>query len=131
MRSVLPRPPERPKLDSSMFIVNIVLLLILFFLATGRLLNEASLGVDLSETEELPVERLPRPLLVLRGDAVELNGTPVAAADLPRLLEDVPRVHLLVAREAPASGLVELLGQPGLEGIEVRLVTVRAREAAP
>lgn len=109
-----------------MFIVNIVLLLILFFLATGRLLNSTSYGVDLSQTQDLPVETLPKPLLIVdENGGLVLNGEPIAAELLGPALEEEPTVHLLIAGDTPAIDLIDLLAQPGLDTTEVRLVTVR------
>ena len=128
LRRVLPAPRGRVRADVSLAIVNIVLLLIFFFLATGGLLNSPSYGVDLSTTDELPIEMLPKPLLIV-GPAGELslNGEPVAIEVLgPRLIGET-RVHLLIDRTTPATDLVALLSQPELAEVEVRLVTIHLR----
>ena len=128
LRRVLPAPRGRVRADVSLAIVNIVLLLIFFFLATGGLLNSPSYGVDLSTTDELPIEMLPKPLLIV-GPAGELslNGEPVAIEVLgPRLIGET-RVHLLIDRTTPATDLVALLSQPELAAVEVRLVTIHLR----
>jgi hypothetical protein len=131
MRNILPDPVVRPKLDTSMFIVNIVLLLILFFLATGRLLNTPNSGVDLAETDKLPVESLPKPLLVVRDAGLELNGDPVTADALGAALAGETRLHVLIARDKPAMDLLDLLSRPELAGLELRLVTVRTPGPGP
>lgn len=132
-------PPMRPRVapDVSLAIVNIVLLLILFFLATGAMVNRATGPVTISATRELPIAQLPRPVLSLRGTELALDGTPVTAADLPaRLAEALAerpasarRLHLVIDRDAPALELLGLLDQPGLAGLEVMLVTVHERSA--
>ena len=128
LRKVLPPDANRLKVDNSFFIVNIVLLLILFFLATGQLLNSPSFGVELSETEELPVEILPSPLLIVNGDgSLSLDGEPIAAELLGPALADQSRVHLLIPKDAPASQLIELLARPELSTVEVKLVTIHYR----
>lgn len=128
LRKVLPPDANRLKVDNSFFIVNIVLLLILFFLATGQLLNSPSFGVELSETEELPVEVLPSPLLIVNGDgSLSLDGEPIAAELLGPALADQSRVHLLIPKDAPASQLIELLARPELSTVEVKLVTIHYR----
>ena len=132
MRRILPAPPPRPQIDTSMFIVNIVLLLILFFLATGRLLNPPTQGVDLARTDDLPVEHLPKPLLVVRDTGLDLDGEPIAPEALAAALAGESRLHLLISRDAPAGDLVTLLSRPEFEGMELKLVTVRrAVEDAP
>ena len=125
MRRLLPEPEIRPKPDTSLFIVNIVLLLILFFLATGRLLNTPNQSVDLAETSELPVENLLKPLLIVRDEGLELDGTPVPTEDLAQALEGATRLHVLIARDRPAADLVTLLSRPEFADLELRLVTIR------
>ena len=49
----LPSRANRTSLDSSLTIVNIVLLLIFFFLTTGSLQNSDSIAIALPETSEL------------------------------------------------------------------------------
>lgn len=128
LRKVLPPDANRLKVDNSFFIVNIVLLLILFFLATGQLLNSPSFGVELSETEELPVEVLPSPLLIVNEDgSLSLDGEPIAAELLGPGLANQSRVHLLIPKDAPAAQLIELLARPELSTVEVKLVTIHYR----
>jgi biopolymer transport protein ExbD len=125
MRRLLPEPEIRPKPDTSLFIVNIVLLLILFFLATGQLMNAPPSAVELAETSELPVESLPKPLLVVGEEGLELDGTPIPTEGLAQALEGATRLHVLIARDRPASDLVTLLSRPEFADLELRLVTVR------
>lgn len=125
LRKILPEPQSRIKTDSSMFIVNIVLLLILFFLATGRLLNAPTSSVDLSETTDLPIETLPKPLLIVEDDSsLSLNGEPITPELLQQGLAGEDTVYLLIARTASATELATLLAEPALEAVEVRLVTI-------
>jgi biopolymer transport protein ExbD len=125
MRRILPEPEIRIKPDTSLFIVNIVLLLILFFLATGRFLNTPDQAVDLSKTNELPVESLPKPLLVVRDDGLELDGVAVPTEGLAQALEGATRLHVLIARDRPATELVALLSREEFADLELRLVTIR------
>lgn len=131
----LPTPSKVIKLDVSLAIVNIVLLLILFFLATGQLLNPATGDVDIAETEDLPLEALPSPILIVDDNgAWALDGAPVAPdlleialADLP----DSPVLHVLIDREAPAAALLEVMNNPGAAEVELRLVTLRTPRDRP
>lgn len=122
-----PRPPMRP--DVSLAIVNIVLLLILFFLASGAIINaSASLDIDMAETRDLPIEHLPRPVLAVALDgALVLDGVPVAPEALAGALADAAVLHLVIDRAAPAVQVLDLLAQPGLERLDVRLVTIHRR----
>lgn len=125
MRRILPQPHSRPKPDTSLFIVNIVLLLILFFMATGQMLNTPNASVELAETSELPVEALPKPLLVVGEDGLELDGVMIPTEGLAQALEGATRLHVLIARDRPASDLLTLLSRPEFADLELRLVTVR------
>ncbi len=124
-----PRPPRR-NLDTSFAIVNVVFLLIFFVLATGKLFGSPDPGVALARTTILPIASLPRPLLVVADDgSLTLDGAAVTAAVLGpaiRAASDAttPVLHVFIAGESRASDLVEVLANPTLAGIEMRLVTL-------
>ncbi|WP_179381049.1 ExbD/TolR family protein [Jannaschia marina] len=126
-------PPARRArgLDVSLAIVNIVLLLIFFFLATGRLLNPVGPDIELSETTVLPLDILPTPILIVDEDGGwELDGAPLAPDLLGAAVEtlDAPaRLHLLIDRGAPAHALLDLVARPELSEVELRLVTLHRR----
>lgn len=128
----LPRPKPKIQLDSSLAIVNIVLLLIFFFLATGQLLNPPSQGVDLAETTELPLDQLPSPILVVdESGAWQLDGAPVTpellSVALSNLQEPVT-LHILINGEAPANSLLEIVNRADLAAAEMKLVTLRTAD---
>lgn len=131
----LPRPPVAIKLDFSLAIVNIVLLLILFFLATGRLLNPPTQDIDLSETSELPLDELPTPILVVTANETwELDGVQVAPDLLGTAVAALPQpvvLHVMINREAPATALMDVLARPELADTEMRLVTLRRTGTTP
>ena len=115
--------------DVSLAIVNIVLLLIFFFLATGQLLNPPTRGVEISETTDLPIDQLPSPILIVRenGDWA-LDDAPVDPEILGAALSTLQApftLHILIGRDAPASSLLDILDRTELDGIEVKLVTLR------
>ncbi len=131
----LPTPRKPIKLDVSLAIVNIVLLLILFFLATGQLLNPPTGDVELSESEDLPLEALPSPILIVNDNGTwDLDGEPVAPDLLAVALseqEDDAILHVLISRDAPASSLLAVMNNPGTSDIELRLVTLRTPRDRP
>ncbi len=131
MRRPLPRDHEKSELDVSLAIVNIVLLLIFFFLATGRLLNPVGPEVDLSETTELPLDQLPSPILVVDEDGMwQLDGEDVARDLLGVALDNLEQpvtLHLLMDRNAPANAMINVLNLPELAEREVKLVTLHRR----
>lgn len=130
-RNTLPKTTRKLPLDFSLTTVNIVLLLIFFFLVSGSLIETEELQVDLAETSELPLDRLPRPLLLMDVDEkLSLNGEAVTqntlvAALRPLLSSDAPRLHILADRDVPAINLVSLIQRADLAGIEIKLVTLR------
>lgn len=129
-RAFLPPPRPRARLDVSLAIVNIVLLLILFFLAAGTLVPGPGTGVVPARTEVLPPGALPRPLLSVAPDGtLRLDGAPVTAETLPGALGGVDVLHVAMDGAAPALELLDLLARPELAPLEIELVTVRARGA--
>lgn len=135
MTRPLPRPKKPIQLDVSLAIVNIVLLLIFFFLATGRLLNPVGPDLELSQTSELPLDQLPSPILVIGSDGTwQLNGTDLAPDLLDVALQNLPQpvvLHLLINREASANTLISVMNRPELSEAEIRLVTLHRRAQGP
>ncbi|MGJ8603738.1 MAG: ExbD/TolR family protein [Marivita sp.] len=123
--SRLPAPRVRHPIDSSLAIVNIVLLLIFFFLTTGSLLNSRSIEVALPETTRLPLDLLPQPLLTVSADGgMTLDGDPIDSGTLAAALIDSPRVNVLTDQGLSATFLLETLAAENLVAVEVRLVTL-------
>lgn len=131
MIRALPRHRKPIKLDVSLAIVNIVLLLILFFLATGQLLNPRTGDVDLARTQDLPLDTLPSPILVVDDSGWTLNGDSVAPDLLGTALADTAVLHVLIARDAPAASLLEVMNNPGVADTTLRLVTLRRPQDRP
>lgn len=128
-RRPLPRPSEPIRPDVSLFIVNIVLLLILFFLATGSLVSTPDEGVRISETRDLPIDQLPKPVLIVEEDGrLTLDGEELAVDGLPQAMVGHSVLHVLIDRTAPALDLLNLVNQPGMENLDIRLVTIHRSE---
>lgn len=124
-RRLLPAKREKHEVDVSLAIVNIVLLLIFFFLATGSMTSAPKHALMLSETAELPIEQLPQPILIIEGpEQFSMDGAPVAAELLGQAVEGMDLLHVLIDRGAEASILLELLDRPELASLEIRLVTI-------
>ena len=120
-------PERRPQTapDTALSIVNLVLLLILFFLATGSLLNAPNYGVNLAETGELPISLLPQPILIIDDEAgMLLDGVPIDAAGLAEAMNAEPVLHVLAPRDAAAQRLLALFAEEALLATEIRLVTL-------
>ena len=116
-------------MDSGLAIVNIVLLLIFFFLTTGSLSNSTTVTVQLPETTELPLDLLPKPLLTvsLEGE-LTLDGVPIERGSLADALVDDPLLHVLADREANAGEVLDLIAAEELIAVQVRLVTVHRKD---
>lgn len=126
-------PDTRVQIDVSLAIVNIVLLLILFFLATGRLMNAVETDVAPAETTDLPYDQLPKPLLVIRDDGFwELNQEVIAPENLgPAINERIgsaEALHILMDGDDSAHSLLQILERPELFDLELRLVTLHSGE---
>lgn len=122
------RPRRQP--DFSLAIVNIVLLLVFFFLITGSLVQQGETNVDLAETSDLPLERLPRPLLLIdkQGD-MALDGQAVTADQIAsQFVEERPEaIYLLADSKLSADRLMAFTTRPDLAGISMRLITLHIR----
>ncbi|MDG1281324.1 MAG: biopolymer transporter ExbD [Pseudorhodobacter sp.] len=123
-------PPRRKEADFSLAIVNIVLLLVFFFLITGSLVQNGEIEIDLAETAELPLERLPRPLLLIDATgAMALDGVPLQADQIAASLgETLPEaLYLLADGGLSADRLMALTTRPDLAGLSLRLITLHVR----
>ena len=128
MKSLLPRR-KKAEMDVSFAIVSIVFLLLFFFLVTGQMQNRTAQGMALAETSELPLDRLPSPILIVgEAGAWSLDGQPVAPDLLALALQGMEQpvvLHVLIGKEAPADSLLAVVTRPDLANIELRLVTLR------
>lgn len=132
IKRILPDPPERVQPDISLFIINIVLLLILFFLATGQSLNSSAVQVPLAITQDLPLDALPSPLLeVTSSGTLRLDGIDVTDDGLADALSDQATVYVLIAADAAAQDLVDVLARPDLNSVDLQLVTIANTRSDP
>ncbi|RCW87046.1 ExbD/TolR family protein [Paracoccus lutimaris] len=117
---------RKVQVDTSLAIVNIVLLLIFYFLLAGQD-SKVRTQLELATTTTLSPDTLPSPVLeVLGPEDWRLNGQPIRPEALPGALAASPGpVHLLLDRNAPAGLLVGLMRRPELAGHELRLVTIK------
>jgi biopolymer transport protein ExbD len=127
----IPRAKSRG-LDVSLSLVNVVLLLVFFFIVSGQMSSPTDGRVELSSTRVLPLGLVPSPVLVVTPDGeYSLDGLPVAPDLLASALAGLPRdaiLHVLMDRDEPAASLLTLLDQAQLAEIGVRLVTIHQRE---
>lgn len=125
LRRMIPKTHVRSTPDTSLAIINIVLLLIFFFLLTGRLAQAPGIPVELSQTADLPIAALPKPILVWEGDSdLTLDGTPIAPDALEAALADQTQLHILIDRAESARVLIDLLARPEFAHLGISLVTI-------
>lgn len=131
LRSRLAPAHPRPQPDFGLAQVNIVLLLVLFFLVVGTIVETDEMQVDLSQTQDLPLERLPRPLLLINqtGDWA-LDGAPLSQPEVIAALsaqpDSVTTVHILAPKDMPADLLLLAMQRLQVTGLGVTLVTLKS-----
>ncbi|WEX10859.1 biopolymer transporter ExbD [Chelativorans sp. AA-79] len=129
--SLIPPQRRRPKPNFSLTTVNIVFLLLLFYLAAGSLVSRGEVEADIPITRDLPLERLPRPLLLIAEGGLFLDGSPVppgqAGARALAAMSATPGaafVNLLAARTMPAGDFLTVVSAVQEAGVPVRVVTL-------
>lgn len=131
---------KREGLDFSFAAINIVLLLLFYFIVTGTVSNPNEYSFQAPVTTDLPLTRLPRPLLAIdqtgtrRLDGVEVTQDRLAAAlvDLRKAMQDPSRpLHILAARDGPATELLEAAQLASAAGFDVRVVTQPEERQGP
>ena len=130
LHSRLQYQDNRKPPDFGLAQVNIVLLLVLFFLVVGTIVETSEQAVKLPETTDLPLERLPRPLLLIDGsDTWQLDGEAMTPIETVTYLienpENLQQVNLLVAQDLPADALFDVLRRLEDTGLGVALVTIK------
>ena len=131
------RSRERPRMEFALPTINVVFLLMLYFLVAGTLAERDELSVAPPETTPYPSERLPRPLLLVTADGrLLLDGRAIAedevAASGREALDatGVAELNLLVPSNMSAAPFLGILAELDSVGIPVRLVTVE-RDSVP
>jgi biopolymer transport protein ExbD len=132
-----PRVRRRERMEFALPTINVIFLLMLYFLIAGTIVQKDELSVAPPVTTEDALDRLPRPLLVitdaetftLDGAALPRAGLVAAAvAAIASPLAESPQLNVLAPADMAAIPFLELLELLGAGGVPVRLVTV---EAAP
>ncbi len=136
--SIIPVPPPRRKPDFTLTMIIIVFLLLLFFLTTGSLTNRNEAQADISITRDLPLERLPRPLLLITAEGeLYLDGRSLTRETLvgavKTAIADIgdanAALNLLAQHDMPASDLLDIAEMLRTDGIAVQIVTLHEAPA--
>lgn len=123
------------KPDFSLTTVNIVLLLVFFFLITGTITETREMPIDLSQTANLPLDQLPKPLLLILEDGTLMydQSTVDIATAAERIRGNDPMadglkaVHILADKDLRADMLVAIIQNPAFAPFDINLVTLHQR----
>jgi len=133
-----PRVKRRERMEFALPTINIIFLLMLYFLMAGTIVQRDELSVTPPVTSDVATDRLPRPLLVITdASTFTLDGVPVARDDLVAAaaaaiadpLAQTPQLNILAPRDMAAAPFLEILGAFGAGGVPIRLVTVEPERA--
>ena len=129
--SYIPSRPKRQRPDFSLTVINVVFLLLLFYLATGSLIKQSELEADVPITQDLPLEHLPRPLLLVTADRLLfIDGAPVSMEDLPeaalKAVKNSQFLNVLADRTMRGRDFLGILARVETAGVAARIVTLRA-----
>jgi biopolymer transport protein ExbD len=126
------RKPE--KLDFPFATINIILLLLFFFIVTGSIVGKTETSVTPPVTSRLATERLPRPLLVIDKagtlylDEVPVNLTEAIARMGPPADASERRVlNVIAERTFPAERFLDIVDAVRRAGVPVRIITLDAK----
>ena len=120
-------------------LINVIFLLLVFFMLAGTLRSPEPFGVKLPESttsDKSEVEPIyEQAVLVAASDGrLSLNGHDIAWADLPaaleKLFEDVtaPAVTLTIDADANTGDMVDLIGKLRAAGAKLVFLTTRPPE---
>lgn len=124
---IRPAPPRR-KRDSTIPLINVVFLMLIFFLIAGTVAPPLSFDLNLVDTAGLEGREPPDALVLHKDGTLSFRGTPT---DAPTYMADhgAAPVRIVPDRDAPAPRLIEVSGALRRLGApSVILVTERALE---
>lgn len=125
----LPRPREARQRESTIALINIVFLMLIFFLIAGTLTPPLDREVTLITTVEAIPSEPPEALFVTAEGAVRWKGAETSVeAYLDARGQTGGSVRIAADRELPAVRLIEIVGDLRSAGVEtVSVVTERAQ----
>lgn len=122
-------PPPRRKTEPTITLINVVFLMLVFFLVAGQVAAPVDRDIQLIEAASVAT-RAPDDALTVRVDGTTLwRSEPISpeAFAAARLAEGAEVLRLVPARELPAQDLLRIANALSASGAaEVRLVTERS-----
>ena len=123
-----------PTADFSLAIINVVFLLLFFFILTGSVVQRSEMEVRAPFTKNLPLERLPRPLIVIsQNNELFLDGLLISEQNLNLKISRSPdgaepkfkTLNILADGKLSAKSFLKIVDRLRKSGLPVRIVTVR------
>ncbi len=120
--------------DFSLAIINVVFLLLFFFILTGSIVQRSEMEVRAPFTKNLPLERLPRPLIVIsQHGELFLDGLPIKEEYLISKISNQPdrpdtaikKLNILADGALSANLFLKLVEKLRKTGLPIKIVTVR------
>ncbi len=134
MESRLTPRNRAPTADFSLAIINVVFLLLFFFILTGSVVQRNEMNVQPPLTKKLPLERLPRPLIAISNDnELFLDGQLISLEvllsqiALAKQNEDgtFPALNILADSDLSAKTFLATVDSLRMTGLTIRIVTIR------
>ena len=131
----LPGRNSVPTADFSLAIINVVFLLLFFFILTGSVVQRSEMEVRAPFTRNLPFERLPRPLIVISEKSeLFLDGLLITSEKLLRQIDNskeqpnrkFDRLNILADGKLSAKIFLKMVDRLRNTGLPIRIVTVRS-----
>ena len=130
----LPVRKSAPTADFSLAIINVVFLLLFFFILTGSVVQRSEMEIRAPFTRNLPLERLPRPLIVIsQNGELFLDGQSITSDFLlSQIIESkeqeirkFDRLNILADGKYSAKKFLKTIDRLRKTGLPIRIVTVR------
>lgn len=125
---MIPTPPPRRTRDSTITLINVIFLMLIFFLIAGTIAPPLDPELELVDTSGLEGREPPDALLLLQDGTLSFRGVPTDPATYMANHGPGP-VRILPDRDVSGSRLIEVTGTLRRLGApSVFLVTVRSLE---
>lgn len=127
------RPRKRERLEFALPTINVIFLLMLYFLVAGTIIQKNEMSITPPETARVPTDRLPRPLLLIdTSGSMFLDGIQVDSAELvPAVVArvasipgSVTQLNILAPADMSAQPFLQLLTALDAANVPLRLVTI-------
>lgn len=112
--------PSRPPVNSTIALINVVFLMLIFFLIAGSLAPQPDADLSLVNLDDITTQPPSDALLILADGSLRLDGRVVSSDEAIVGLRGIETVRLMPDRESPASallGIVRALQSAGIDSV--------------